>query len=85
MQHGGHCSGLVVAVIRDVTLEETVHVTSGDAGGSVDDREPVAQELVEDLVVAVRPERLLDLHGLRAMLSRYSLLTLRTVSTIDLI
>ena len=80
-----HLPGLVVAVVRDVTLEEAVHITSGDAGGDVDDREPVAQELVEGLVVAVRPERLLYLHGLRARLSRYSLLTLRTVSTIDLI
>ena len=56
-----HLTGLVEAVVRDVALEQAVHVTCDDAGGGVDDRKPVAQELVEDLVIAVRAERLLDL------------------------
>lgn len=56
-----HLSGLVVPVVGHMSLEQAVHVTSDDAGRSVDDREPVAEELVEDLVMAVGTERLLNL------------------------
>ena len=55
-----HLSGFVVNVVGHVTLEQAVHVASGDACRSVDDREPVAEELVEDLVIAVGTERLLN-------------------------
>ena len=56
-----HLTRLVVAIVHDVPLEQSVHVTRDDAGRRVDDRQPVAQELIEDLVIAVRAERLLDL------------------------
>lgn len=55
-----HLPGLVVAIVGHVTLEQAVHIANGDAGWGVDDREPVAEELVEDLVIAIGTERLLN-------------------------
>ena len=52
-----HLPKLVIAIVHDVPLEQSVHVTRDDAGRRIDNRQPVAQKLV----VAVRTERLLDL------------------------
>ena len=54
-----HPLKLFAAVAHDVTLDQSVHVTRDDACKNVDDRQPVAQELIEDLIVVIRAERLL--------------------------
>ena len=56
-----HLPRLIVAVVHDMTFKQSVYVTRDNARRGVDDCQSVAQELVEDFIVAVRSERLLDL------------------------
>lgn len=55
-----HLPGLVVAIVGHVTRKQAVHVARGNAGRGVDYRKPVAEEFVEDLVIAVGTKRLFN-------------------------